>query len=570
MELLKTPLERLAQERQLLTDLEKEKNSFKIQEWNSTDTNELHLNFSLKIGTIDFNGVLVYPELFPELPAYIRPQKSGERWSILHQYGGSGVLCLEYGPDNWNTNISGVDLVRSAQLLLLTDAMTVLEMNVEPVPSRHSETIGQKLRSVSERFIETPMLRHILLGSDSEKMDFKIAISSFRDKTVIVPTNIQNKPLPDIVPSFSNERFELSGWAIRIDSVPQLKESVNDRVSLESFLGNLWPAQEEFTSSIQPILLYDIKGNLELFLVNNTAPLFVSYPAINLHDDQSQRLPAQFSHLNDIRVAIVGLGSLGSKIAISLARSGCKNFLLIDDDILLPHNLVRNELNWLDVGFAKTYAVERALKRTALDIQVETYEMQIGGQENPHLNSNIANAIATCNLIVDATANTHTFLTLAAIAKRKHIPMVWGEIFGGGGGAMMARSRPTLDASPLELRNHIYGVLQTLEPIPEGKVNNYGFQTQNQTYIASDADVTALAASMTQFTLDTLCTIDEQSSYPYSAYLIGFRKYWIFQCPFDTRPIDCSGALVTESPTDKQISERENGNSIEEPEPMKG
>ncbi len=146
MELLKTPLERLIQERQLLTDLENEENSFKIQEWNSTNTNELHLNFSLKIGTIDFNGVLVYPELFPELPAYIRPQKSGERWSILHQYGGSGVLCLEYGPDNWNTNISGVELIRSARILLLTDAMTVLEMDVEPVPSRHSETIGQKLR----------------------------------------------------------------------------------------------------------------------------------------------------------------------------------------------------------------------------------------------------------------------------------------------------------------------------------------------------------------------------------------------------------------------------------------
>ncbi len=191
MELLKTPLERLIQERQLLTDLENEENSFKIQEWNSTNTNELHLNFSLKIGTIDFNGVLVYPELFPELPAYIRPQKSGERWSILHQYGGSGVLCLEYGPDNWNTNISGVELIRSARILLLTDAMTVLEMDVEPVPSRHSETIGQKLRGISERFIETPMLRHILLGSDPEKMDFKVAISSIRDKTVIVPTNIR-------------------------------------------------------------------------------------------------------------------------------------------------------------------------------------------------------------------------------------------------------------------------------------------------------------------------------------------------------------------------------------------
>ncbi len=396
MELLKTPLERLNQERHLLTDFENEEKSFKIQQWNSTDTNELHLNFSLKIGTINFNGVLVYPELFPELPAYIRPQKTGERWSALHQYGGSGVLCLEYGPDNWNTNISGVDLVKSAQILLLTDAMTVLEMDVEPVLSRHSETIGQKLRGVSKKFIETPMLRQILLSSDSEKMDFKVAISSFRDKTVIVPTNIQNKPLSDIVPSFSNERIELSGWAIRIDFVSQLKKSVNDRVSLESFLGNLWPAQEEFTSSIQPILLYDLKGNSELFLINNTTPLFISYPAINLHDDQNQRLPSQFSYLSDTRIAIVGLGSLGSKIAISLARSGCKNFLLIDDDILAPHNLVRNEFNWLDVGFAKTYAVERALKRTALDMQVETYEMQIGGQENPHLNANIANAIGTC------------------------------------------------------------------------------------------------------------------------------------------------------------------------------
>lgn len=39
MELLKTPLERLIQERQLLTDLKNEENSFKIQNWNSTNAN---------------------------------------------------------------------------------------------------------------------------------------------------------------------------------------------------------------------------------------------------------------------------------------------------------------------------------------------------------------------------------------------------------------------------------------------------------------------------------------------------------------------------------------------------
>lgn len=569
MKVLETSLERLNQERQILINFENKDNNFNLQEWKVTDTNEVHVKFSFKIGTIDFNGVLIYPEFFPDIPAYIKPQKSGERWSVLHQYGGSGVLCLEYGPDNWHTDITGEDLIKSARRLLLTDALRTLKSDIEPVPSRHSETEGQKIRKTSKRLIQTPMLQHILNNLEYEKVEIKGTLSIIHETAVFVVTNVQNKAIVDIPPSFADELNELFGWAIRTDSFHLIKESVTDLVSFQDFLKKLWPS-EEFLNSINLILVYDLQGHMELFFFDKTSSLFLNFKPINIYEDNQQRLPSVFNKLKDLKIAIIGLGSLGSKVAISLARSGCKSFILIDDDFLAPHNIVRNELNWLDIGFPKTYAVERALKRIDLDIQVKTYEMQIGGQENPHLNSNIANAIATCNLIIDATANTHTFLTLAAIAKRKHIAIVWGEIFGGGGGAMMARSRPTLDASPLELRNHIYGVLQTLEPIPGGKVNNYGFQTQNQTYIASDADVTALAASMTQFTLDTLCTIDEQSSYPYSAYLIGFRKYWIFQCPFDTHPIDCSGALVTESPTDKQISESENGNSIEEPEPIKG
>lgn len=566
MELSQTPSVRLIQEQQLLAALESEGIGFKIQEWCSTETNELHLKFSLKIRSSDLNGVLIYPELFPDIPAYIRPQKFGEKWSISHQYCGSGVLCLEYGPDNWHSNITGVDLIKSAQRLLLTDLMIALQETVEPVPSRHSATVGQNLRSVLYRFIETPMLRNALINIDSERTDLTVTFSIIRDKTVIVPTSIQSIPISDILPSFANELFEMSGWAIRIDSVSLLKESVKDRISLEAFLGNLCPSQEEFTS-IKALLLYDLSGNLELFLVNNTSSFFINSKTINLFDDENQRLPTQFDNLKDKKIAIVGLGSLGSKISISLARSGCKDFLLVDDDVLAPHNIVRNELNWLDIGFSKTYVVERALKRIAPDIQVKTYEMQFGGQENPCLNSDIANDISTCNIIIDATANSHAFVTLAAIAKRKHISMVWGEIFGGGGGAMMARSRPTIDAPPLELRNHIHGVLEKLDPIPEGKVNNYSFQTQTKTYIASDADVSALAASMTQFILDTLFTTEEQpSAYPVSAYLIGFRKYWVFQCPFDTYPIDCSGALVSETLIGNQQPERQNIDSVIEPQ----
>ena len=101
--------ERMLEEQKLLKNLENTDEKFTIQEWISTDANELHVKFELRIGSKSFLGLLVYPELFPDVPAYIHPQQHGERWSS-HQYGGSGVLCLEYGPDNWHHDIKGVRL----------------------------------------------------------------------------------------------------------------------------------------------------------------------------------------------------------------------------------------------------------------------------------------------------------------------------------------------------------------------------------------------------------------------------------------------------------------------------
>ena len=62
--------------------------------------------------------------------------------------------------------------------------------------------------------------------------------------------------------------------------------------------------------------------------------------------ETAPRLPAEYAGLAPVRVGIVGLGSLGSKIAVSLARSGLRRFLLVDDDVLLPENICRHELSW--------------------------------------------------------------------------------------------------------------------------------------------------------------------------------------------------------------------------------
>lgn len=47
---------------------------------------------------------------------------------------------------------------------------------------------------------------------------------------------------------------------------------------------------------------------------------------------------------------IIGCGSVGARVALELARAGVGRFLLIDDDILKPHNICRHTHGMRDLG----------------------------------------------------------------------------------------------------------------------------------------------------------------------------------------------------------------------------
>lgn len=62
------------------------------------------------------------------------------------------------------------------------------------------------------------------------------------------------------------------------------------------------------------------------------------------------------------RIALVGLGSLGSIVAESLARSGVTVLGLWDNDIVEPGNICRSAYLLTDIGESKVNALERILK----------------------------------------------------------------------------------------------------------------------------------------------------------------------------------------------------------------
>lgn len=61
------------------------------------------------------------------------------------------------------------------------------------------------------------------------------------------------------------------------------------------------------------------------------------------------------------RVVLVGAGSIGSHIAVNLAREGRFRWTVVDNDALLPHNLARHALLQPDVGAPKAVALAEHL-----------------------------------------------------------------------------------------------------------------------------------------------------------------------------------------------------------------
>ena len=66
----------------------------------------------------------------------------------------------------------------------------------------------------------------------------------------------------------------------------------------------------------------------------------------------------------DASIAAIGVGALGSQVVGNLMRAGFGQWTLIDDDVLLPHNLGRHSLYGSSIGFPKATALAEALNGT--------------------------------------------------------------------------------------------------------------------------------------------------------------------------------------------------------------
>ncbi len=128
--------------------------------------------------------------------------------------------------------------------------------------------------------------------------------------------------------------------------------------------------------------------------------------------------------LGKARVAIVGVGGLGSIVAIILARTGVGYIKLIDNDIVTFDNLHRQLLYDVnDIGKPKVSVAKEKLSIMNPYVKIEVFNTQITEQ-------NVDKLLANVNVIIDGLDNMTTRYIVNKYAVRAKIPYIFAGIMG--------------------------------------------------------------------------------------------------------------------------------------------
>lgn len=152
--------------------------------------------------------------------------------------------------------------------------------------------------------------------------------------------------------------------------------------------------------------------------------------------------PEGQKRLSASKVAIVGLGALGSVSAELFARAGIGNLFLIDRDFLELNNLQRQVLydeEDIQKNLPKAIAAKQKLEKVNSEIKIHAEVSDLNA-------STVSELLGGMDLIIDGTDNFETRLLINDFSLQKKIPWVYGGAVGSEGMvyAILPGERPCL------------------------------------------------------------------------------------------------------------------------------
>ncbi|MEL6308471.1 MAG: ThiF family adenylyltransferase [Chloroflexota bacterium] len=201
--------------------------------------------------------------------------------------------------------------------------------------------------------------------------------------------------------------------------------------------------------------------------------------------------------LGESRVGVIGLGSGGSFVALSLAMSGVGHLALIDDDVLEEGNVVRHAADLRYVGQNKAVAVADLIKYRAPKATVDVRE----GRIEDHMD-----VLDDLDMVVVAVDGEQVKYIINEALLERRITGIYAGVYergeGGDIGLIRAYDGPCYACWSQELRAGFQ------QPVPgEDGALDYGMIGDEGTLEAEPGlwvDVTKVASIQTDLVLNEL------------------------------------------------------------------
>jgi molybdopterin-synthase adenylyltransferase len=140
--------------------------------------------------------------------------------------------------------------------------------------------------------------------------------------------------------------------------------------------------------------------------------------------------------LLDARVLVVGLGGLGSPVAMYLAAAGVGTLILADFDAVDLSNLQRQLLHTSDhIGMTKVDSALRTLSAINPAVRLEPVKGSL-------TEANLGPLVAGANLVVDACDNFATRFAINAACSAARVPLVSGAAIRTDGQVAVFSGQP--------------------------------------------------------------------------------------------------------------------------------
>lgn len=415
------------------------------------------------IGTVnvqskEYTLEIHYPVGFPFFPPECYCEDA-DFYNKKHILPNNGKLCLY---EDWvdNSDLTGSRVLERAKEWIektLSDSFTISEEIDGPEPKQYHlfSSENQGLLIVSENMYQK--------DSSIKEGDFSVSLKQYENslgnrfyKGLLskIPDN-QNIILNESELDFlKREGFECQGKFFEVQTAPPYFENQQELINWLEEQGHkdvlkkceeasLHIRNKTIKKRIPPIgallgIFYTdeigIKGNfqkrfmligLKGYKIISNRPYHFPYVVFKTEEISQVKLFNRSPNLQPLskkHILILGLGTIGSSMAVDLAKTGIGQLTLIDSDSVSIGNIIRQETNLMQVGFNKPQSIEDIIKVHNPYTRVNSYVEHWGINSNEAI---IQERLKEVDLIVCATGHHHTEMYLNHLSYHYNIPVVY-------------------------------------------------------------------------------------------------------------------------------------------------